>query len=266
MLTDPLPRDHRAGAFRRLDPRPYARARVLLFPHGGGSASYYRSWSAAAPWDVEFVAVQYPGREDRYSEPVPPDMQGLAALLAADLPLGGPPVPTILFGHSMGAIVAYEIARHLSTAGDPPMRLVVSGHPAPALTRPGIVHRGSDAELVEELRRTEATHLSILDEDPLIQAFLPIIRGDYRLSETYRVVPGERLTSPVTVLYGDRDSEIDVSEAEGWRETTFGECDFRVFPGGHFYLDEHRDAVVGLLTSQARAAADRAANPWPSMP
>ncbi|GGZ05685.1 thioesterase II family protein [Streptomyces poonensis] len=161
-MIDPLSRDRPAGAFRRLASRPYARARVRLFPHGGGSASYYRSWAPAAPWDIEFLAVRYPGREDRYAEPVPDDMQRLAAVLAAD----------------------------------PPAGLVVSGHPAPALTRPGRIHLGSDEELIEELRRTDATRADILDNAPLVQTFLPVIRSDYRLSETYRPMPGARLRTP----------------------------------------------------------------------
>lgn len=266
MLIDPLLREGQAGAFRRLSPRPYARARVLLFPHAGGNASYYRLWSAAAPWDVEFLAVQYPGREDRYSEPVPADMQGFVAALAADLPLAGPPVPTILFGHSMGAIVAYELARHLTAAGDSPVGLYVSGHPAPALSRPGQLHLGSDEELIQELRRTEATLPDILDNSSLIEAFLPIIRCDYRVSETYRPLPGVRLRSPVTALYGDRDSEVNSWEAEGWRDVTDGSYEARVFAGGHFYLTQHRDSVIELLTARARATFDESVMPWPSTP
>ncbi|MFI1190985.1 thioesterase II family protein [Streptomyces californicus] len=265
-MSDPAMRVHHLGAFRRLTPRPYARARVLLFPHGGGSASYYRPWAAAAPWDVEFLAAQYPGREDRYTEPVPADLHGVAEGLVADLAGDGPRVPTVLFGHSMGAIVAYEVARRLTEAGEPPARLIVSGHPAPALTRPGRVHLGTDEELVAELRRTDATHRDILDDPGLVRAFLPVVRADYRLSETYRPAPGPPLRCPVDVLYGDADPEIDAAEAEGWREVTGAACEPRTFDGGHFYLDRHRETVVGLLTERARAGAEAASVPWPSAP
>ncbi|GAA3378552.1 pyochelin biosynthesis editing thioesterase PchC [Streptomyces sannanensis] len=265
MSVDPVSQDRRVGAFRRLAPRPYARARVLLFPHGGGSASYYRSW-ASAPWDVEFLAVQYPGWEDRYSESMPSDLQELAAAASADLSAEWRSLPTVLFGHSMGAVTAYEAARWLEATGQRPAALIVSRHPAPELTRAGKVHLGSDGELVEELRRTEATHVDILDDASLVQAFLPVIRNDYRLDETYRSLPGPRLRTPVTVLYGDRDPEILPWEAEGWREATDDSCDVRTFEGGHFYLDEHRDPVVEFLTAHARRASEEAPVPWLSSP
>ena len=134
------------------------------------------------------------------------------------------------------------------------------------MARPGRVHLGSDEEIVQELRRTGATNVEILDNASFVAAFLPVIRADYRLSETYREGPGARLRVPITVLYGDRDTEVDDREAEGWRDVTDGSCEIRVFSGGHFYLDEHRGSVVELLTAQARRASRASVAGWPSMP
>lgn len=267
MATEPPQTSGRVTAVRRPAPRVCARATVLCFPHAGGAASHYRAWAVEAPWDVEFAVVQYPGREDRYAEAAPTDMADLVRGLAAELlseASAGPCPPTVLFGHSMGAAVAYEVARLLAAADRPPAHLVVSGRPAPALSRAGSVHLGTDEDLVRDLRRLGGTGSGVLADTALMTAVLPTIRRDYRLIETYRPLPGVPLRTPVTVLRGDRDPEVDAAEADAWREATAGPCRTQVFPGDHFYLESHREQIVALLVAETRAACTPAA--WNSMP
>ncbi|MFC4536717.1 thioesterase II family protein [Sphaerisporangium dianthi] len=249
---------------RRHAPRPYASARVFCLPHAGGSASTYRGWAAAAPWDVEFVAVQYPGHEDLLGTGPAGSMRELAAGVAAAVePLAD--VPYLLFGHSMGAVVAYEAARRLARRSRGPHRLVVSGRPAPHRSRPGTVHLSGDDELAAHLARLGGTRDTVLDHPELRAFLLPIVRHDYRLTETYRPLPGPALTAPVTVLYGVDDPEVTREEAEAWGASTTGPCEVLAFPGGHFYIAPDGEPVTAAVVERARAGCP-AGTRWPSTP
>ncbi|MGH6656057.1 MAG: thioesterase II family protein, partial [Actinocrinis sp.] len=142
---------------RRYHPAPSAAVRLLYFPHAGSSASACLRLSAALPPHGEVLGVQYPGRQDRFAEPPLPTVDALAAAVhhsLADLDDGR---PLAFFGHSMGAIVAYEVARRMAAEGAAPTRLIVSGRRAPHVVRDDHVHKGGDAALIAQLRKLSGT-------------------------------------------------------------------------------------------------------------
>ncbi|UBU16053.1 thioesterase II family protein [Nonomuraea gerenzanensis] len=227
--------------FHTLDPRPDAALRLFCFPHAGGAAAAYREWHRAVPPGVEVRAVQYPGRADRMREAPVADAHVLADQIAEAMrPLLDR--PAVLFGHSMGAVLAYETALRVR-----PAHLIVSGRRAAHVPRPGRVHLGTEDDLAAELRRLGGTQPELLD-DPEVRAYiLPIVRADYHLAESYRHRPAEPLDCPITAVIGDSDPEVDPSNAGDWAELTRGRFELHVLPGGHFYLAERPAEVIDLV-------------------
>ncbi|MFD5625416.1 thioesterase II family protein [Streptomyces sp. NPDC127072] len=221
---------------RRFRPAPDAGARLVCFPHAGGAASFYFPVARALHPRVEVLAVQYPGRQERRSEEPLTDIGTLADLSFAALRpvLAERPV---LFGHSMGAVVAFEVARRMEREdGVSPAALVVSGRRAPSCRREESVHLRTDEGVIAELKTLNGTDDSLLDDEELQRMFLPALRADYRAVETYACAPGPALGCPVTVFTGDRDPQVTMEEARAWREHTTGPFGLEVFEGGHFYL------------------------------
>ncbi|MEU8434171.1 alpha/beta fold hydrolase [Streptomyces sp. NPDC029216] len=247
--------------FRRYTPAVGNGPRLVCFPHAGGSATAYKPLAHALPADLDVVAVQYPGRQDRYDEApftaVGPLVEAVAGELARSL-ARDPGRPYALFGHSMGALVAFETARRLERAGLPaPQRLFLSGRGAPDSPSGERYRNYDDAAVLAEVRRLSGTDQALLDNPEVLEMVLPALRADYRAVATYTWDGGEPVPVPVTALIGDRDPVVTVGEARGWREHTRGGFALKVFPGGHFYLNDQVEQVASAVTEGllARAAA-----------
>jgi pyochelin biosynthetic protein PchC len=238
-----------AGArwLRRFHPSPGGRARLACFPHAGGSASFYFSLSASLSASTEVLAVQYPGRQDRAADKRVDDIPELADRVREALE-AWTDRPLALFGHSMGAVVAFEVARRLERDAVTPVALIASSRRAPSRHRHETVHLLDDDGLVAALRRLGGTDARLLADEELRRMILPAVRSDYKAIETYRCPAGSRLSCPTTVFVGDSDPMTTLDEARAWSEHTTGRFDLRVFHGGHFYIGHHQGQVTGAIS------------------
>lgn len=240
---------------RRPHPRRDASVRLFCLPHAGGTTSLFKAWVALLPPTVELLPVCLPGREGRLDEPFPKDITTLATQLADAMePLLDR--PWAVFGHSMGAVIAHEVALILDQRYDRrPEHLFVSAREAPQYHRGGSFHLLNDDEICAELVRLGGTPPDLIQNPEIRAVVLPAIRNDYRMIETYTPRQDKLMDNPMTVLLGSKDSELTVNEAIGWREWTTGNFDLRVFPGGHFYLlDDPRsvvDTIMELMPAHA---------------
>jgi surfactin synthase thioesterase subunit len=231
---------------RRFFPSAQADHQLVCLPHAGGSAPFYRSVAQALSPRVEVLAVQYPGRQDRRHEPMMATIDELADAVATAV-RGALDRPFAIFGHSMGATLAFEVGVRLEDAGLYPERVFVSGRRAPSTHRNEQVHKCDDNGLIAELRRLAGTDQQIFGDEELLRMVLPAIRNDYRAAETYTHTGGRRLSCPVVALAGDRDPKASHEEVRAWSRHTEGEFQMRTYPGGHFYLLHHAAEVIRVI-------------------
>jgi surfactin synthase thioesterase subunit len=238
---------------------PDGRVRLLYFPHAGGSASFCFPISRILSPSIEVLALQYPGRQNRRSEPCMQNIsQFVDAIMVALEEVDDRPLA--FFGHSMGAILAFEVASHFQRCGRTmPVRLFASGRRAPSTTRYENVHQSDEDGLIAELRRLAGTDKRVLAEEELIRMILPPMRADYKAIETYEWMPGPPIDCPITVLVGNNDPKTTVDEARAWKKHTTRDFTMHVYPGGHFYLGGDGSGVANVIREYLQRISDPSA-------
>lgn len=234
-------------------PVPGATLRLFCFPYAGGNALVYRGWSDALPASVEVCAIQLPGHGNRLREPLFDRLPQLIDTLAEQI---SPYLdkPFAFFGHSMGALIGFELARLLRRERQPlPEHLFVSGHRAPQKKREGKrTFELPQAEFIEELRRLNGTPREVIEHPELIDLMTPILRADFAIAQTYEYVDESPLDCDLTALGGLRDRDVTREHLEAWRTQTTGNFTVRMFPGDHFYLNTTRASLLEALSLELR--------------
>jgi medium-chain acyl-[acyl-carrier-protein] hydrolase len=229
-----------------LEPRPEAALRLFCLPYAGAGASVFRLWPPGLP-GVEVLAARLPGREGRLREPPPRSWPALVHAAVEGL-LPHLVVPYALFGHSMGAALALSVAREIERRRRPrPEHLLVSGRPAPdrAPRWTGAAIGLADQPLVDELeRRLGGLSGTLLDDPQVRELVLPTLRADFLLLEGARNERGEPVSCPITVYAGSADPTTRLEDLLGWQDVTRGRLRIKLFPGGHFFLNQGRDALL----------------------
>ncbi len=235
---------------RRFHPAPHSAVRLVCFAHAGGSASFFFPMSKVLSPSVDVLAVQYPGRQDRRADACIDNIADLAEEVFHALRVWADR-PLFLFGHSMGAVVAFEVARRMEQAGGPtPASLFASGRRAPSRYRTEGVHQRDDDGIVRELQELSGTDSRLLGDEELLRMILPAIRNDYKAIETYRCDAGATVSCPITVITGDADPRTTIEEAQAWREHTTSAFDLRVFSGGHFFIAAQQAEIIKMISAK----------------
>ena len=238
-------------------PAPKAGLRMFCFPYAGGNAMVFRDWAEKLPPGVEVSAVQLPGRGNRMQEPPVTRLPELVEAMAPAL-LPRLDKPFVFFGHSMGAILGFELARWLRREGEPgPLKLFVSGRSAPQLNRTHPpIHDLPQPELVAELKRLNGTPDEVLEHPELMELMLPLLRADFSLCDTYEYAEAAPLDCPITVFGGLEDAGIPRGNLEAWREQTAASFTLRMLPGDHFFLHSKNALLLRLLAAELQQLAE----------
>ncbi|HEY7171226.1 MAG TPA: thioesterase domain-containing protein [Vicinamibacterales bacterium] len=244
-------------------PRPNQAAalRLFCFPYAGMGASVFRSWTTEFPSNVELCFVQPPGRESRWSEQACVSIQDLAPA-AAEALTPYLTLPFAFFGHSLGALTSFEVARVLRRRNLPqPRHLFVSAHRAPHLPNPHppLRHLGDQQFVAEIAAQYNGIPQAVLENPDLIELMLPCLRADFTAFETYRHEAEPPLSCPITAFGGRSDPRVGEAEVAAWREHTSGAFECAQFAGDHFFLQSSRDALLTVVRREIAAMSAPAA-------
>ncbi len=250
MIQDPAYR--LAHSFVTPRANPLAEMRLFLFPYAGGSPAVFHKWASQFPASMEVWTASYPGRGSRYGEAPIRQIKTLAEMLSEAIrPLLDKPFA--LFGHSMGGLLAFELARNLRRHSlPPPERLFVSACGAPHLPDPHpLLHRLPDADFINSLQQLHGLPVEVLEHPALLQVLLPVLRADFEAFENYLPTAGETpLHCPVVAFGGLDDPRVNRARLEGWVQHTDSSFEAYYFPGDHFFLRQAQGEVIAAIIAE----------------
>lgn len=228
--------------------------RLFCFPYAGGGASIFRAWPMYLAGQAEICAIQLPGRENRLKETPMTHMSALIESIASALLPYMNDKPFALFGHSLGALLCYELARLLwQKYALSPVCLFVAGCRAPhrqssclSTTKKRVCDL-SEAALMEWMSKLNGTSQAILHDHELMKMLLPAIRADFTLAENYSYIEDDPLACPLFVFGGMQDEEIQRDDLLAWSELTSGQSIMRTLPGDHFFLQSSQHALLQVI-------------------
>jgi len=225
-------------------------SRLICFPFSGGGANLFRPWASKIE-DCEIVALSLPGRENRFYDE---NISNLNTLLDEITPLVDQLMdkPCVFFGHSLGALIAFELAQRLRIENrNMPMRLVVSAFRSPErLSENTIMHSLADADFLVELKKYGGTAPELVNDKASMECLMPMLRADFKLHETYRYRLQPKLSCPITAFCGDRDNIVDINEMKGWKAHTSSFFSIENVSGNHFFVTSETKKMLELLNRE----------------
>lgn len=222
---------------------------LYCFPYAGAGPATYASWPQRLAPAIQVKAIRLPGRGTRSREPLIDKMQVLVEMLAHEIEPGLGHESFAMFGHSLGAFLAFEVAKIVfERSRKRPAVLIVSGAPAPHLRSPRWSTEGlSDDQMVQLLKGMDGTPAAVFEDAELRSYVLPLIRADFNLLSNYILEPTEPLNCPILVLRGDCDPDVSVEGADGWKEYTTGPVKVMSLRGGHFFIHSAEKIVLNVI-------------------
>lgn len=230
---------------------PQPALRLFCFPYAGGSAVIFHKWAANLPDSIEVCPIYLPGRGHRSKEKAFTDIDRLVEATAESI-LPSLAKPFVFFGHSMGALICFELARYLHKNHQPePLHIFVSGRSAPQLqTHERITYNLPDDEFISELRRLDGTPPEVLEHSELLAIMIPILRADFELTQRYDYKPEPPLDCSISALGGLEDYDVTKTQLESWHEQTTSRFALHLFPGNHFFLNTAQPFLLPLISRE----------------
>lgn len=235
-------------------PNPNAAARLFLFPYAGGAPSSFNKWAAEFSNDIEVSIIHYPGRGSRFNEPPIKELSVLVEEIANAIQ---PELdePFFFFGHSLGAVLAFEVARRVPQ----PQILFVSACGAPHIPNPNRpIHELSDSEFIKSLQELNGLPAEVANNAELMELLLPTLRADFEAIENYKYISREhRLDCPIIAFGGENDSHVDRARLDAWEHHTNNNFKSKIFPGDHFFINTARRSVIDSMITEIRSSHEK---------